>query len=144
MQNITMTTKNHKNKTLSVLICLLFGSLGAHRFYLHGKRDNIAWLHLISLPLSILLSKLYFNLNSFVTYAPWMLSFLISILMCLLLGLKSDEHWDAQFNQDSGQKSASSWPLAILLVFSVGLGAISLLFVMARGFDLLYTGGAYG
>lgn len=73
-----------------------------------------------------------------------MLSFLISILMCLVLGLKSDEHWDAQFNPHSGTKSASSWPLAILLLFSVGLGAISLLFVMARGFDLLYTGGAYG
>lgn len=73
-----------------------------------------------------------------------MLSFLISILMCLVLGLKSDEHWDAQFNPHSGRQSASSWPLAILLVFSVGLGAISLLFVMARGFDLLYTGGAYG
>ena len=139
-----MTTNSHKNKTLAVLICLLFGSLGGHRFYLYGKRDNFAWLHFISLPLSLMLSKLYFNLNFFVTFAPWMLSFLISILMCLVLGLKSDEHWDVQFNANSGKQSSSSWPLAIMLVFSVGLGAISLLFVMARGFDLLYTGGAYG
>ncbi len=139
-----MTISKHKNKTLTVLICLLFGSLGAHRFYLYGKRDNFAWLHFMSLPISFLISKLYFNLNFFITFGPWMLSFLISILMCLVLGLKSDEHWDAQFNPHSGTKSVSSWPLAILLVFSVGLGAISLLFVMARGFDLLYTGGAYG
>jgi hypothetical protein len=139
-----MTISKHKNKALTVLICLLFGSLGAHRFYLYGKRDNFAWLHFMSLPISFLISKLYFNLNFFITFGPWMLSFLISILMCLVLGLKSDEHWDAQFNPHSGTKSASSWPLAILLVFSVGLGAISLLFVMARGFDLLYTGGAYG
>ncbi|MBR7746587.1 hypothetical protein KDM92_08340 [Undibacterium sp. BYS107W] len=139
-----MTISKHKNKTLTVLICLLFGSLGAHRLYLYGKRDNFAWLHFMSLPISFLISKLYFNLNFFITFGPWMLSFLISILMCLVLGLKSDEHWDAQFNPHSGTKSASSWPLAILLVFSVGLGAISLLFVMARGFDLLYTGGAYG
>lgn len=139
-----MTISKHKNKTLTVLICLLFGNLGAHRFYLYGKRDNFAWLHFMSLPISFLISKLYFNLNFFITFGPWMLSFLISILMCLVLGLKSDEHWDAQFNPHSGTKSASSWPLAILLVFSVGLGAISLLFVMARGFDLLYTGGAYG
>lgn len=139
-----MTISKHKNKTLTVLICLLFGSLGAHRFYLYGKRDNLAWLHFMSLPVSLLISKLYFNLNFFITFGPWMLSFLISILMCLVLGLKSDEHWDAQFNRHSGTQSASSWPLAILLVFSVGLGAISLLFVMARGFDLLYTGGAYG
>lgn len=139
-----MTISKHKNKTLTVLICLLFGSLGAHRFYLYGKRDNFAWLHFMSLPISFLISKLYFNLNFFITFGPWMLSFLISILTCLVLGLKSDEHWDAQFNLHSGRQSASSWPLAILLVFSVGLGAISLLFVMARGFDLLYTGGAYG
>lgn len=134
----------YKNKTLATFLSFSLGSLGAHRFYLHGKSDPIAWLHALSLPLSILLSKLYFNLNEFVTYGPWLISLLVALFMTLILGLKSDEKWDAKYNADSGKKSDSSWLLALILVFAVGCGAITLIGLMARAFDLLYTGGAYG
>jgi hypothetical protein len=138
-----MTTP-HKNKTLATFLSFTLGSLGAHRFYLYGKRDPMAWLHALSLPLSFMLSKLYFNLNGFVTYGPWLMSLLAALFMTLILGLKSDEKWDAKFNAESGQKSDSSWLLALILVFDVGCGAIVLIGMMARAFDLLYTGGAYG
>ncbi|MBY0572386.1 MAG: TM2 domain-containing protein [Undibacterium sp.] len=137
-------SNQHKNKTLATFLCLFFGSLGAHRFYLYGKRDHYAWLHLISLPFSYFLAKLYFNLDPFYTYSPWLLSLLIAMFISLILGLKSDENWDAQFNPHSGSKSDSTWILALLLVFAVGAGAIILIGIMARGFDLMYTGGAYG
>ncbi len=134
----------HKNKTLSVFLSFILGSFGAHRFYLYGKRDPIAWLHLLSLPLAFLFSSLYFNLNPFVTYAPWLFSLLAGIFMSLILGLKSDARWDQQYNPQSEIKSDSSWLLALLLVFATGTGAIVLIGMMARAFDLLYTGGAYG
>ena len=137
-------TQAHKNKTLTAFLSLSLGSLGAHRFYLYGKNDAIAWLHFSTLPLSLLLSKLYFNLNEFITFGPWLLSLLVALLMTLILGLKSDEKWDAEFNPNSGQKSDSSWLLAVILVFDLGAGAIALIGMMARAFDLLYTGGAYG
>jgi TM2 domain-containing membrane protein YozV len=38
-----MTT--YRSKTASTWIALLGGSLGLHRFYLHGPRDLLAWLH---------------------------------------------------------------------------------------------------
>ncbi len=33
-----------RSKTLTAWLALLFGTLGAHRFYLHGARDPVAWL----------------------------------------------------------------------------------------------------
>jgi TM2 domain-containing membrane protein YozV len=38
-----MTT--YRSKTASTWLALLGGSLGLHRFYLHGPRDLLAWLH---------------------------------------------------------------------------------------------------
>lgn len=137
-------TTSHKNKTLATFLSFSLGSVGAHRFYLYGKRDPIAWLHALSIPISFLLVKLYFNLNEFLTYGPWLISLLVALFMTLILGLQSDEKWDAKFNPQSDQKSDSSWFLAVILVLAVGCGAIVLIGMMARAFDLLYTGGAYG
>lgn len=138
-----MTTP-HKNKTIATLLGATLGIVGAHRFYLRGKKDQYGWLHFLSLPLTFLLTTLLFNLPFFVTATPLTTSYLISVLETLMLGLTSDEHWDAKFNQNSGKTSESNWPLALILVFTVGIGGIALIFTLARTFDLLYTGGTYG
>lgn len=137
-------TKQHKNKTVATLLSALLGSIGAHRFYLKGRRDQWGWLHFVSLPISLLLTSLLFNLPLLATMSPLVLSFLASLLEALVLGLKSDETWDALYNPKSNQKSDSSWPLALILVLTLGIGAMALIAVLARGLDLLYTGGAYG
>jgi hypothetical protein len=62
----------------------------------------------------------------------------------LYLGLKSDEKWDQQHNAHSGQTSDTSWVIALNLVFTLGLLAISFIGLLARTVDLLNTGGAYG
>ncbi len=138
-----MTTK-HKNKTIATLLAATLGSLGAHRFYLFGNRDQLAWLQFISLPISLLLTNLLFNLPLLFTMSPWALSLLIGLFTALMLGLKSDEKWDALYNPDSSQKSESTWPLALILVLTMAFGAFALIFVLARGFALLYTGGVDG
>jgi TM2 domain-containing membrane protein YozV len=137
-------TAKHKNKTIATLLAATLGSLGAHRFYLFGKRDQFGWVHLLSLPISLLLSNLLFHLPLLITMSPWAISLLISMFTALVLGLKSDEKWDAQYNSQSNQKSDSTWPLALILVLTMAFGAFVLIFVLARGFALLYTGGVDG
>lgn len=134
----------HKNKTLSTLLALLLGSIGAHRFYLHGARDRWGLLHLSTVPLSLLLLQSAPNLPGLFAFGPSVLSGLIGILAALVMGLTPDEKWDARFNAGSDRQSGSGWPLIILLVLAFGGGSIALIWTIARTFDLLFTGGAYG
>lgn len=137
-------TKRHKNKTLTTLLATLLGAVGAHRFYLSGWKDKWGWLHLATLPISLLLGNLFFGWPTLLSYGLLVLSALIAVLEALVAGLTPDEKWDARHNPGSGQSSRSSWPLALLLVLTAGTGATALIAVLARSFDLLYTGGAYG
>lgn len=116
-----MTTP-HKNKTLATFFAAVFGGLGAHRFYLYGKKDIWAWVHVALFPLSVF----------------------AGFLEALTIGLTPDDKWDARHNRDSGRQSDSGWPLAVLLVLTFGGGAIAVIAAIARTFDLLFTGGAYG
>lgn len=138
------TTARHKNKTLTTLLAALFGSLGAHRFYLKGKQDVWGWLHLVSLPLSGVIISLLPNQPLLFTAFPLVISLLAALIEALVLGLTQDEQWDAYYNSGSGRQSNSGWPLALLLVLTVGSGAVILIAVIARTLDLLFTGGAYG
>lgn len=115
-------TATHKNKTLATLLASVFGGLGLHRFYLYGKKDVWAWVHVLFFPLSV--------------YAGF--------IEALVIGLTPDDKWDATHNPNSGRQSASGWPLVILLVLTAGLGAIAVIATLARFVDYLYTGGAYG
>jgi hypothetical protein len=112
----------HKNKTFATLLASLLGGVGAHRFYLYGKNDKWAWLHVLLFPFSI--------------YA--------GLLEALVIGLTPDDKWDAAHNQQSGRQSQSGWPLALLLVLTTGGGAIAVIVSIARVVDYIYTGGAYG
>ena len=135
---------SHKNKTFTSLLACVLGTIGAHRFYLGGARDRWAWLHLSSIALALLIAALAPEANWFYKILPLTLSALVGFLESLVLGLMSDEKWDASYNPGSGRQSASNWPLALLLVATLMLGTSTLIATMARLFDLLYTGGAYG
>ncbi|WP_422999615.1 NINE protein [Undibacterium sp. Ji67W] len=137
-------TSPHKNKTITTLLAVLTGSLGGHRFYMYGKRDKWGWMHFISLPISFIASHLFIGQPGLATYSALVLSFLVSLFEALIIGLTPDEKWDERHNKLSEHPSESSWPLALILVFTVGFGAIALIGTIARAFDLFYTGGAYG
>jgi len=111
---------------------------------MYGKRDKWGWLHFISLPISLIASHVFFGQPGLVTYSVLVLSFLVALLESLIIGLTPDEKWDALHNPHSEYQSESSWPLALILVLTVGFGAIALIGTIARAFDLFYTGGAYG
>lgn len=135
---------SHKNKTFATLLALLLGGAGAHRFYLRGNLDKIGLLHLASLPLCGMIHGLVPEANWFFKVLPLLVSSIAGFIEALVLGLMSDERWDAAFNPGSARTSSSNWPLAVLLVATMLAGAITVIGTMARLFDLLYTGGAYG
>jgi hypothetical protein len=45
MTTIETTPSADKSKTLATWIAIVAGPLGLHRFYLHGFRDVLGWLH---------------------------------------------------------------------------------------------------
>ncbi len=139
-----MLQTTHKNKTFATLLAALLGAVGAHRFYLGGLYDRWGWLHAVALPASGVVMAAAPDANPFFWYLPLTVSLLAAFLEALVLGLTPDDKWDARHNSASGRHSDSSWPLAIVLVATVMVGAGVLIAAMARMSDLLYTGGAYG
>jgi hypothetical protein len=139
-----MTATHHKNKTLATFLAAVTGGFGFHRFYLHGKTDRWGWLHFVSAPLSALAVAGGGDRQSMFMALPFIVSVLIAFIEALVIGLTPDDKWDAQFNPASGRQSESRWPLALLLVLTLGVGAVAMIATIARIFDLLYTGGAYG
>jgi hypothetical protein len=137
-------TSRHKNKTLAALISFLLGAIGLHRFYLNGLRDRWGWLHFASLPATVVLLLALPGQPLLITAAPLVLSALVASIETFVIGLMPDEKWDATWNAGSGEPSDSRWPVAALMVANLFYGATLLLTVIARAFDLMLTGGAYG
>ncbi|RXZ37993.1 TM2 domain-containing protein [Oxalobacteraceae bacterium CAVE-383] len=134
----------HKIKTLATFLAAFFGGIGAHRFYLQGMRDRLGWAHLVTLPISLLLIWMLPEQQRLFTGGLFLISILAGMVEALALGLTPDEKWDARYNSRSGKQSDSGWTVVLLLVFSLTVGATGIIAAMARTFDLLYTGGAYG
>lgn len=135
---------NHKNKTIAAFGAALLGAFGAHRFYLYGKKDVAGWAHAASVPMALAAAISLPAHPVFFLCLPIIISALLGSIEALIIGLTPDEKWDATHNTLSGESSKSGWPLAVLLVLTFGAGAIGLIAVIARSFDLLFTGGAYG
>jgi hypothetical protein len=133
---------SEKNKTFAALLAFVLGGTGLHRFYMYGLSDRWGWVHAASVPLSVLLGALFPEQPGLFTGMPLVLSVLAGFLESLVIGVTPDEKWDARFHRAT--PSNSRWPLAVLLVIALATGMTALIAVIARLFDLLYTGGAYG
>jgi TM2 domain-containing membrane protein YozV len=134
----------HKNKTFATFLAVILGGLGAHRFYLRGSVDRLGLLHLTSLPIAGMVIGLAPDANWFFKALPLLVSCVVGFVEALVIGVTQDEKWDAVFNANSGKKSASKWYLALLLVVTMLVGTTTMILIMSRLVDLLYTGGAYG
>lgn len=116
-----------KSKTLATWIALVGGSLGLHRFYLHGFRDVWGWLH----PLPALLG--YYGIQRVREFGQddqlsWALIPLLGaavaagMLMAIVYGLTSDDKWNARFNP-RGPASHSGWGAITGVVIALMVGA---------------------
>jgi TM2 domain-containing membrane protein YozV len=137
-------TIRHKNKTFAMLLAVLLGGLGAHRFYLRGSLDKLGLIHLTSVPIAGLVVGLAPEADWFFKVLPLLLSYVVGFVEALMIGVTQDEQWDAIHNPASGRKSDSRWYLAVLLVATMLMGMTIMIGTMSRLVDLLYTGGAYG
>jgi hypothetical protein len=133
-----------KNKTVAALLALLLGGLGAHRFYLKGATDRLGLAHVCSVPVAGLVYGLGRGPDPFWVLLPLLVSYCIGFIEALVIGITPDEKWDARYNAGSGTQSHSGWMVVVLLVATMLVGATVVIATIARAFDLLYTGGAYG
>lgn len=137
-------SRSHKNKAFATLLASVFGGLGLHRFYLFGKQDFWGWAHLLTLPISVLAYFAGTGRPLLVVGVFFVLSVLSGFVEALVIGVTPDEKWDARHNPDSERQSDSGWPVALLLVLTMAVGATAAIATLARAFDLFFTGGAYG
>ena len=116
-----------KSKTLATWIALLGGSLGLHRFYLHGFRDPWGWLF----PLPTLVGL--YGVQRMRAFGQddrlaWLLIPLLGLMLAgtmlaaIVHGLTPDEKWNARHNP-RGDGPRSGWLAVIGVILALMLGA---------------------
>jgi hypothetical protein len=128
---------HRKSKTLATWLALLLGSLGAHRFYLYGWRDWIAWLHPVPALLGLAGAIRMSNLGQD-DHAAWLLIPLLGLMLvvgmgsAIVIGLTSDEKWAARHHPGQPVRH-TSWGAVIGVVISLLLGGTVLMGAIAFG-----------
>ena len=131
-----------KSKTLATWLALTLGSLGAHRFYLYGRRDKLAWLHPLPTLLGTAGALRMQNLGQD-DHAAWLLIPLlglmlsISMLTAILYGLTSDERWAERHNPGLPVR-ATSWGPVIGVVVALLVGGTVLMGTLAFGGQMYF------
>lgn len=136
----------HKSKTVASLLSVAVGSLGFHRLYLHGRKDLWAWIYLCTTAVYIGIVAIDWRNGSLSTSVPVLfpLPVFIAAIEALVIGLTDDMKWDRKHNAQSGTRSRSGWPLAVLLVVVLLCTFTAFIASLARATDLFLTGGSFG
>lgn len=115
-----------RSKTLATWIAVIGGTLGLHRFYLHGFRDPIGWLF----PLPTLLGVwgvMRLRAHGQDDVLSWLLmpmlgvTISVSMLSAIVHGLTSDERWNARFHAGAIE-DRSGWGAVIGVVTALLIG----------------------
>ena len=132
---MTESADHCTSKTWATWIALVGGSLGLHRLYLNGLRDRWAWLF----PLPTLLGAYgVWRARTLGLDDPlsWLLIPLLglmlagSMLHAIILGLTSDDTWNARFNVQ-GRKHRSGWLTVLGVILALAFGAAALMATLA-------------
>lgn len=122
-----------KSKSLATWLALLGGLLGAHRFYLHGWRDPLAWLHPVLSMVGLAGVIRMRNLGQD-DHAAWLLiplfgaMVVVAMLSTIVLGLTTDERWAERRGQPL---QATRWAPVIAVVIAMLLGGAALMGTLA-------------
>lgn len=125
----------YRSKTLATWLAALCGSLGAHRFYLHGPRD--AWGWLMPWPTLLgLVGVLRARAIGQDDRLAWLLIPLAGVMIsqamvaALVYGLTPDERWDARHNPGLPPRR-TRWGAVLGVVFALLVGATVLMSTIA-------------
>ena len=131
-----------RSRATAAWLALLAGSLGAHRFYLHGARDPAAWLY----PWPTLVGAYgFWRMREFgvddrlgALLVPLLGAMVAAgMLSAIVLGLTSDARWSRRFGP---ARSVAAWPTVTVVVVALALGATvamaTIAFTAQRYFEL--------
>ena len=122
-----------RSRPVATWLAVLGGTLGLHRFYLHGLRDPWAWLH----PWPTLVDAYGFwrlrllGLDDLVgsRLVPLLGAMLaMSMLAAIVYGLTPTERWRDRFGESG---AASGWATVIGVVVAAGVGATATMATIA-------------
>jgi TM2 domain-containing membrane protein YozV len=143
MSTLVSTPTYFRSKTLTAALAFFLGYLGAHRFYLYGKRDIYGWAHIVGILLGIpgamlVVASERTSTLGWVLAFPGAVSLFAAFLAAIVYGLRPDEKWDAQFNAHSQRKSQSGWTVIFIVIFSLLIGAFLLMTSLAISFQTYF------
>jgi len=125
----------YKSKTLATWAALLGGSLGLHRFYLHGGRDILAWLHPVPTLAGLVGVRRMLEFGQDDRLA-WLLLPLLGLMLAqaalcaIVYGLTADERWDARYNPGA-PVHATAWGPVLGVIAALMIGATALMATIA-------------
>lgn len=116
----------YRSKSLAAWLALLGGALGAHRLYLHGPRDGLAWAHLVPTAAGWIGLQRLLQLGQDDTWGQLLVPVLglmlsLGALFAILYGLTPDEKWDARRNPGHAPR-ATTWAPVLAAVAALLLG----------------------
>jgi TM2 domain-containing membrane protein YozV len=127
--------RHYKSKTVATWIALVGGSLGLHRFYLHGVRDRWGWLFAWPTLLGAYGVQRVRELGQD-DHLAWALVPLLGLmlagtmLVAIVYGLTPDEKWDSRHNPGEPAR-ATGWAPVIGVIVALMLGAGVLMATLA-------------
>ncbi len=127
----------YRSKTVATWLAFAGGTLGLHRFYLHGFGDVLGWLH--PLPTAVgLLGVLRIREIGQDDQLAWLLVPLLGLMvaqamLCAIVhGLTPDEKWDARHNPGQASRR-TGWGPVFAVILALLLGGIVLMGTVAFG-----------
>ena len=122
-----MNDDGYKSKTLATWVALVGGSLGLHRFYLHGLADRWGWLF----PVPTLIGA--YGVQRMRALGPddhlaWIcipflgVTLAAAMVTAIVHGLTPDDTWNARYNPN-GPAHRTGWTTIIGVVLALVLGA---------------------
>jgi hypothetical protein len=132
----------YRSKTLATWLALALGSLGAHRFYLHGLRDRWAWLHPLPTLLGAVGAMRMQNLGQDDQVAWLLLPLLglmlsVGMLAAMICGLTPDDKWADRFNPGQALRP-TGWGPVLGVILALLLGGAALMGTLAFGGQMFF------
>ena len=133
----------YKNKTVATWLALLGGPLGLHRFYLHGRGDLWGWLYPLPTALGLYGVERVQQFGqddqlSWLLMPLLGLSIAASALTAIVYGLRSSEKWNAGFNAQAAadaRPGQTNWLTIAAVVASLLIGTTVLMASLAFSFQ---------
>jgi hypothetical protein len=126
-----------RSKTLATWLAVAGGALGAHRFYLYGRKDWLGWLHpwptLIGLAGVVRMRNLgQDDMLSWVLipFLGLMLSW--GMVSAIVIGLTPDERWASRHGAGRGVQ-ATAWGPVLGVIIALLVGGAVLMGTIAFG-----------